>query len=726
MFTRRRHGERGARWDGARGSFRAVLLVLAAGAVAGAGDVTEFVGPLRQHDERIARAHAEIEALPAGPDGEAARGKGRGLLEEARAFSKTLAAFQEAETRRGLDEEYDLIRSGLVHVDEATGALRRALGSPPPPVDAGESSRVRGELGDLAVALLKQRLAERFESEGLRAILTAESWDEALSTALDHGHRKVREFLDRETERLVGLRFHDGKSLRRALRERLRHEVRRHVAKLLVKITSNEIVVDFVADALIRWLGPKLKEALRNKGDLPERTARSLETLEEARRALNAFAGDARVPDVQGAVRRAEGAVAATRHLRGDLERAGKTDLLASLGAGIADLERTVSLTRRRFLLDKKDHEEDLAAARAALAEMIEDLERILAPATIPPAGRYVYHLFHPHRVGSELNVRLGGRPSPWALPRAELVPRLYRGDIEAHEKTREAYRRNGMPDPGPAPRYERLYDWHAVRATCAGVTAYAYWSEGARHDALRSLGRAFVFGLAPGRHAVSATVVTAGGYRHVETIEIEVAPKSSTPPSATRASADRAWAAFAAKPAASAGTFALLQQYFDALERHRRALADGGGTATDLLAVASEMVERSSLLGSTDAPRGWEGAARELRRLHHLATAAALLSEIGDTRALPLMARILRETPAPVDAPSSGGFLGEDSPETARNRAVAPIHLWAMHLAISASNDVSAARGHYENVIRASGRAHVEQMLPDLPRNFPPQIAVE
>jgi hypothetical protein len=142
--------------------------------------------------------------------------------------------------------------------------------------------------------------------------------------------------------------------------------------------------VTLVTDLLLEWLGPKVREWLRNKGDLDERTKRSVEGLESRREALNAFPPDAQVEEVRRAVRGAEGALRATQHLDGDLKRvaskggepaAAAIALLDRLGAAKANLGRTVRLTTLRFLLENRSYREDFRVLEQHLGEALRELE---------------------------------------------------------------------------------------------------------------------------------------------------------------------------------------------------------------------------------------------------------------------------------------------------------------------------------------------------------------
>ena len=269
------------------------------------GALTRYLEALKAHQRNISGLDSELAAMLGTPDADPQKviGIGRKALQTGEAYHQTLKEFQRAETRRGLFEELDLLVETPILLNQVVVKYQALAKAPFTPLDPNAMKNSRADAARTVLSLAREQFASRLESEGLRDILTSDSWNEVLDKTAFHAQRKVNEFLDRETEKLLGIGFHDARSAQRALRLQVRREIRRQVAKLLVKITSNEIVIEIVAGPLIRWIErdllPRLREALRQKGNLPARVARSLETMEGARAELNRLPCDAKLREVR-------------------------------------------------------------------------------------------------------------------------------------------------------------------------------------------------------------------------------------------------------------------------------------------------------------------------------------------------------------------------------------------------------------------------------------------
>ncbi|MFQ5881467.1 MAG: hypothetical protein ACE5I9_03185 [Candidatus Methylomirabilales bacterium] len=360
------------------------------------GELTKYIKALRDHKKKLSSIDKEIDRLLEGPepDQQTLINFGKKALSVGTAYYKTLKSFQRAETRRGLFEELDLVTTNSAILINFTVKYRKLAKVSTKPVDEKTITNINRDISKTVLNLAKQQAAARLKSEGLQDILISESWGEAVEKAAYHADRKVQEYLERETKKIFGLAFYDVASAKRALRLQMRREVRRQVAKLLVKITSNEIIIELAAGPIIRWIGrdliPKLREALRPKGNLKNRVDRSVGTLRTARNDLNKLTCDAKLRDVRQTLRKANGAVLATKYLDRDLRKANNAQLLGKLADTRGDLERTIRITNKRFLLHKNDYEEDLNAIVAWVARDLNNLKKAISDdrlgTTSPPS----------------------------------------------------------------------------------------------------------------------------------------------------------------------------------------------------------------------------------------------------------------------------------------------------------------------------------------------------
>jgi hypothetical protein len=353
--------------------------------------LTRYLEALRAHQRNISSLDSELASRlgTADADPQQVIATGKRALQAGEAYQQTLKEFQRAETRRGLFEELDLLVETTILLNQVVVKYQALAKAPFTPLNANAAKNSRADAARWVLNLAREHFAARLESEGLRDILTSDSWNEALDKTAFHAQRKVNEFLDRESEKLLGIGFHDVQSAQRALRLQVRREIRRQVAKLLVKVTSNEIVIEIVAGPIIRWLErdlvPRLREALRQKGNLPARVARSLETMESTRVELNRLPCDARLRDVRRRLDSAAATLHATHFLEKDIRAANAAVELGRLADGLNNLSRTISLTRSRFLLVKDDYEEDLPLIDNLVSEMLDNLRRSVPTGTMDP-----------------------------------------------------------------------------------------------------------------------------------------------------------------------------------------------------------------------------------------------------------------------------------------------------------------------------------------------------
>lgn len=352
--------------------------------------LTRYLDALRAHHRNVQTIDGELEWLlnDRRPDARKIIEYGRKAERIAADYHKTFKEFQRAETRRGLIEELDLLVETPLLLNQVVVKYQHLAQVPITPIKPEDLVQSRNERSRTIIQLAREYFASRLESEGLRDILTAESWNEAVEKTAAHAQRKAEEYLDGETERIFGFGFHDVESAKRALQLQLRREIRRLVAKLLVNITGNQIVIEIVAGPVIRWIErdllPRLKEALRQKGNLPERVARSVETMEAARLELNKLSCDAKLRDVRRRVASAWGTIYAARFLQKDLTAAGAGDAaeFARFDRALTDLGQTIRRTEARFILTKNDYEDDLVLIDELLGIMRDILKRSIPSET--------------------------------------------------------------------------------------------------------------------------------------------------------------------------------------------------------------------------------------------------------------------------------------------------------------------------------------------------------
>lgn len=361
-----------------------MLLGLYSAISVSADEVSDFRIPIRAQYSRIYELEQDVEQhfTANNRDEQVVEGLRKRICRETGTYEQLLADFQNARTRHGLDEEYLLLGESMLALSEIASMYSILKGEVPSPAPVPENERnaIRDRVLDELEGYARIRIDEALKTEGLADILLAGSFEEARDEAVSQFRWRLEGKIADEMERLVGLRFYDGPSLREALHAKARSLVERGVAKLLVNVTSNQMVISVAATVLVRWIGPKIKEAFREKGNHEFRVERSVGTLRAASNRLNSLPGNADLAEVLRAFDDAQRAIKATSYLQSDLRRAGKWTLLTRITDAIGELGGTIQFTSMRFLLDKPAHAEFFEEAEEYIREI-----RALAACTGTP-----------------------------------------------------------------------------------------------------------------------------------------------------------------------------------------------------------------------------------------------------------------------------------------------------------------------------------------------------
>jgi len=289
--------------------------------------------------------------------------------------------YRKAKSRYGLQEEIQLITEIALDLRESRASLGKVAGETFTPSNAEEQAAVK-EVG-IFRTIIALELEDRLEIEGLADVLTSKSFREMKGKVVSELHTRLRKRAEQELKRLTGLSIRLNVPLKEQIKDFLRAELSRFLTKLVVSAGPAGILISIVGGRifdpgkLVDLIGAKLKAALREKGNFYERTEISMTGLERLRRALNALPPDAPIDKVRAVVRDAQRALGATKFLEGDLERARQAELLFGLKGAKKDLERTISLSKRRFLLDSALLGEDFGLGVAAMKTFRSEAERL-------------------------------------------------------------------------------------------------------------------------------------------------------------------------------------------------------------------------------------------------------------------------------------------------------------------------------------------------------------
>lgn len=337
-------------------------------------------GLLRQLRAAVARADAvsgEIATLLETYDVNATkiRAAGERLTSAAVKADKALRKYRNAKKRFGTVEEFLLAKALTERLESARGNWEKVASVPAlvdvlPALVAGDLDGLRGLAEPEVEKLVRSKLPE--EARILKELLKKGSFNDLLDRTIadvkGHVRGRAEEAIDDALARSVpadSLGGIDAAALEQLIatgdfgafvervgRQRFRQLAAQRLAGLVIKIQSGGIVVQLASKLIIKWLGPKLKEAVRFKGKLPRRTRMTLKGFENRTKELNSLRQGTNLERVRRLVAQADRALEATRFLKRDLRRRGRPadlDALRRIEAAEAPLRVLIAKVKKNF-----------------------------------------------------------------------------------------------------------------------------------------------------------------------------------------------------------------------------------------------------------------------------------------------------------------------------------------------------------------------------------------
>ncbi len=680
-----------------------VALVIAAGPAGGQtattqprrGDpakVSRYYPPLQEADAGIKDIAARMGKLrPVGTaEGDAAAVKAVGgeLLAEAEKLRKTVDAFLKGETRRGLSAELALIRNGTARLTSTRKQLHYLSSVRIPMV---EQKDFYEELRLAAIRLVRLKILRQLARNGVEELLTEGSFKAVYDKATQWAVQEVDGHIQDIAARVSMLNLANLKAMVQAQIPTLRGYVRSTVFKLAVRITSNEFVIGVITQVGMRFLTeelwPKVKEALRHKGHLEERTERSVGTMEQSMLELDSLgtrtgpdgklvmdAGSVKLNDVRKAIDRAYGRIHAARYLYKDLASAQKAEPRGKLSAAEKKLREKIQRTEFRFMLDREDEiesvEDRLAILEAEVATIRKILELVDKPGNaLVDKEFFVYHAAQP---ASEKLIYADRPTQPLGSHNAAVKPELRYLDLREVAERRMRHEASTRKDKGEFNRYaySRQYlGTHLMAIECAGLKKY-YLRQAAGNRS-STYGVPVFCGVGNGQHPVSVTIHSPEGFllSFKYTVEVKVEPNKQVEAAARNAaknveSARKSYTeADTPERKKSAGN-----RLLDWLLNHATFTLRGpNGSPANVEPILKEALEVDEAIGGTR----W-------LRVKHEGAFASMCSDLGTPGAYELARRLAaRRTAEGIGA--------------VRMRSI--YHALAQ-MAITTGNDVEAARG--------------------------------
>ncbi len=348
---------------------------------------SHHVGALQKSASELAEALAVIKSWSPKPADENEAAKWAADLKEAGYdavsavdnYSFVLSEFIDPVTRAGLTTDIRLAQENAARVVDIVTAYGTLLQLKLVKGDADQETVRQHALRELQTHLAK-KIGERFHSQGLAAVLTSDGLRAAEAETRTRITNKLKSRAEEISNHWLRIPFYNIPTARAAALHKVRQMVRQRITKLLCRITSKEIVVQFVGEVVYSLLeavlGPQVRDWFRTTGNLEKRVERSTATLRAERIRLSELPPEALLDDVRAELRRSEGTLNATQYLLTDLARA-KSPLEDWYHIEIKHLLGVHRLTQRRFFLDSAGELEAMKSGSGlviALAGLLRDI----------------------------------------------------------------------------------------------------------------------------------------------------------------------------------------------------------------------------------------------------------------------------------------------------------------------------------------------------------------
>lgn len=344
------------------GVLLAVLAGLVAALIAGlalaapaAGISTRYEQEARETAIEVSAAAQELAELrAAGSSDPAAIGAAGQRFERAADRACALMrTYRGARTRYGNKAEVDAVEAMLKGLLTGRRDLATVSGIPAPAPSARDRARARTAARQaITRGLLADLVERRLKDVGLANALRA---GDLKRTKRQLGTRLVRRLRTSGQLNPIAAEVAQGLVLGAPLKQQARAQVRRAADRLLARLVLRATPKGWVVKLAGQTVLPLLRRAFRGltRSGLSKRTAVSARSLRLHLRTLrNTSDPDANLGVVERRVERAQRAVAATRFLRRDLARAGRTAALRRHDRLVKSLQARIRLVFRRYLLD--------------------------------------------------------------------------------------------------------------------------------------------------------------------------------------------------------------------------------------------------------------------------------------------------------------------------------------------------------------------------------------
>ena len=357
-------------------SFLIISLGICLGSLAMGAEISQLAPDTRMQKASMVRISNKVDLLAkTSPDKEKIAKAGEQLILELKKARELTTKYQRANTRFGTLEEKQNLSIILRQALSARDKWGSMADLPKFALFKEQKPQARSELEAELRRYIGHRLEDKLEVEGISDILLAKGSREIRQAVERTIQTNVRHKMEARLANATGFPISMDVPLRNQVRKAARAAARKEIKKLLFKVTSNSLIVSLASSEILKWIGPKLKELVRQKGNQTSRVERTLKGFEKRRFALHSLKPNAQLTAVRDAIENAEEALKATAYLKQDLKRRNQTALLNQLAKGESDIQTTIKFTKNRFLMNSELYQGDFSELTALLAKMTTEVE---------------------------------------------------------------------------------------------------------------------------------------------------------------------------------------------------------------------------------------------------------------------------------------------------------------------------------------------------------------
>lgn len=208
----------------------------------------------------------------------------------------------------------------------------------------------KNRVQEFAKDVIDKKVLEWTDSKGLGILLTPDGKSYITGNVKKQLKKDLAVAIDRKAAEVIGMPLRNIRSVRAAMRLQTRRLVNRTITKMLVNYTGNALIIEFAGRKIVELLREnlwgQLREKFREKGNLEERTKRTLGGIGNLYREYYNLFGPGKNPKTinvdQAAIKLTKRSAAlrsAAHYLEKDIENAGRQDLKHKLKDAFSKLD---------------------------------------------------------------------------------------------------------------------------------------------------------------------------------------------------------------------------------------------------------------------------------------------------------------------------------------------------------------------------------------------------